>query len=51
MFHTSQTPPVIDQKTIDLAVAKGRRAQSRAMVELVKGLFSAPRTTSRKSDK
>ena len=47
MFHTALTPPNFDQSTIDRAVAKGRRARSQAMMEMVKGLFSAPEKAKR----
>lgn len=42
MMHTVLTPPSFDQATIDHYVAKGRRARSRAIAEMVKGLFAQP---------
>lgn len=42
MFHTALTPPSFDQATVDHYVAKGKAARSRAIVEMVKGLFSEP---------
>lgn len=44
MFHTALTPPTVDQATVDFYVAKGKRARSRAIAEMVKALFTAPET-------
>ena len=41
-MNTPFTPPVIDQATVDFYVAKGRRERSRAIVELIRAVFSSP---------
>ena len=42
MFHTDLAPHTLDQATIDHYVAKGKRIRWRAIVEMVKALFSKP---------
>ena len=43
MFRTVVTPPSINQAMIDHYVARGKAARSRAIVAMVKRLFSTPR--------
>lgn len=42
MIKSSLTPPAFDQATIDHYVAKGRRARSQALADLVRAIFSRP---------
>jgi len=39
MFHTALTPPSVSQTAIDHYVAKGKQARSRAILNMVAGLF------------
>lgn len=45
MPRTPLAPPTVDQATIDYYVAKGRRERSRAVAEMVRAIFSAPRAS------
>ena len=39
MIHTTMTPAIIDQATIDRAIARGSRERSRAIRAFFAGLF------------
>ena len=43
MIKSSLTPPSVNDGMIEHYVAKGRRERSRAMVEMIRALFSAPK--------
>ena len=40
MIHSTLTPPVVDQATIDRAIAKAKRERSRAFLSAFRGLIS-----------
>jgi len=42
MIKTSLTPPTVDQATIDHYVAKGKRERSRAFLDMLAAVFTAP---------
>ena len=44
MIKSSMTPPLVDQATVDHYVAKARRERSRAFVQALKAIFTAPST-------
>ncbi|MFK7942266.1 MAG: hypothetical protein AB8B85_05030 [Paracoccaceae bacterium] len=41
MIKSSLTPPTVDQATVDLYVAKGRRERARAVVAFFRALFGS----------
>jgi len=46
MLTSKLAPPSYDQETVDMYVAKGRRARSRAFAEMLRALFTAPERAS-----
>ncbi|MEM6621613.1 MAG: hypothetical protein AAF674_05245 [Pseudomonadota bacterium] len=42
MIKTSLTPPQVDQRTVDMYVAKAKRERSQALFQMLQSLFTAP---------